>query len=56
LAGCGGIAKFVGIRSALIAELWGVLEGLKLAKRRGFRKVEVNVDSKTFDVSVFYFI
>jgi ribonuclease HI len=42
---CGGFAKFVGTGSALIAELWGVLEGLKLAGRKGYRKVEVNIDS-----------
>ena len=33
---CGGFAKFVGTGSALIAELWGVLEGLKLAGRKGY--------------------
>ncbi|CAJ2663874.1 unnamed protein product, partial [Trifolium pratense] len=42
---CGGFAKFVGTGSVLIAELWGVLEGLKLVWRKGYRKVEVNIDS-----------
>ncbi|PNX61102.1 ribonuclease H, partial [Trifolium pratense] len=44
---CGGFAKFVGAGSAFVAELWGVLEGLKLARRKGFRKVEVNIDSSS---------
>ncbi|GAU37398.1 hypothetical protein TSUD_361030 [Trifolium subterraneum] len=44
---CGGFAKFVGTGSAIIAELWGVLEGLKLAERRRFRNIEVNVDSSS---------
>ncbi|MCH98804.1 ribonuclease H protein, partial [Trifolium medium] len=34
----GGFAKGVGECSAFIAELWGVFEGLSLAKRMGFRK------------------
>jgi hypothetical protein len=39
----GGFAKFVGIGSALIAELLGVLEGLKFAGRKGYQKIEVNI-------------
>ncbi|MCI07370.1 ribonuclease H protein, partial [Trifolium medium] len=31
--------------SAYVAKFWGVLEGLKLAKRLGFQAIEVNVDS-----------
>jgi len=31
--------------SANVAELWGVLESLRLARRYGFNKVEVHVDS-----------
>lgn len=33
----GGFAKCLGMASAFEAELWGVLEGLKLAKAKGFR-------------------
>ncbi|MCH94217.1 ribonuclease H protein, partial [Trifolium medium] len=59
IAGCGGIirgsqgewivsfAKYIGKSSAFVAEMWGVVEGLRLAKRMGFRKVELNVDSET---------
>ncbi|GAU44140.1 hypothetical protein TSUD_188010 [Trifolium subterraneum] len=41
----GGFAKVIGECSAFIAELWGVFEGLTLARRMGFRKVEVHIDS-----------
>ncbi|GAU12817.1 hypothetical protein TSUD_73040 [Trifolium subterraneum] len=41
----GGFAKGVGECSAFIAELWGVFEGLSLAKRMCFRKVELHIDS-----------
>jgi ribonuclease HI len=30
---------------ALVAELWGVLEGFKFTRTKGFNKVEVSVDS-----------
>ncbi|GAU31911.1 hypothetical protein TSUD_270960 [Trifolium subterraneum] len=57
IAGCGGIvrgsegewiggfAKCVGMCNAFIAEMWGVLEGLRYVRRLGFRKVELNIDS-----------
>jgi len=57
IAGCGGLirgsegewlagfSKFLGKCNAFIAELWGVLEGLRCAKRMGFTAVELNVDS-----------
>lgn len=41
-----GFSKFVGDSSAYIAELWGVYEGLQLAKQKGFSHVELQVDSK----------
>jgi ribonuclease HI len=41
----GGFAKGVGLCCAFVAELWGVLEGLKLVRRLGFRKVELHIDS-----------
>ncbi|PNY05004.1 ethylene responsive transcription factor 1b [Trifolium pratense] len=31
--------------NAFIAEMWGVLEGLRYVRRLGFRKVELNIDS-----------
>ncbi|CAJ2650297.1 unnamed protein product [Trifolium pratense] len=58
VAGCGGVlrgcqgewlgsfAKWVGLCSAFIAELWGVVEGLRYAHQLGFRKVELNIDSE----------
>ncbi|CAJ2666196.1 unnamed protein product [Trifolium pratense] len=57
IAGCGGLirgcngewfggyAKNIGKCSAYVVEFWGVLEGLKLARRLGFQAIEVNVDS-----------
>jgi ribonuclease HI len=41
----GGFAKQLGICSAFMAELWGVLEGLRFAWRMGYRAVELEVDS-----------
>jgi ribonuclease HI len=32
--------------SAYIAELWGVFEGLRLARERGISKIKVQVDSR----------
>jgi ribonuclease HI len=57
-AGCGGVirdgsgnwvcgfAKALGTCSAFVAELWGILEGMKLAKDRNIQRLEVQVDSK----------
>ncbi|PNY07689.1 hypothetical protein L195_g004191 [Trifolium pratense] len=39
------IWKLKGTSSAYVAELWGVLEGLRYTWRLGFRKVELSVDS-----------
>ncbi|GAU10733.1 hypothetical protein TSUD_425170, partial [Trifolium subterraneum] len=41
----GGYAKFIGKGNAYIAELWGVMEGLELARRMKFQAVELHVDS-----------
>ncbi|CAJ2662636.1 unnamed protein product [Trifolium pratense] len=41
----GGFARGLGNCSAIIAELWGVAEGLSYARRLGFTAVELNVDS-----------
>ncbi|MCI66699.1 ribonuclease H protein, partial [Trifolium medium] len=38
----GGFAKSLGSCHAFVAELWGVFEGLKLARRMGFDFVEEN--------------
>jgi ribonuclease HI len=58
LSGCGGIvrgsqgewiggfAKNVGSCCSFIAELWGVLEGLRFVQMLGFKKIELNIDSK----------
>jgi ribonuclease HI len=55
--GCGGIirgsdgewlegfAKYVGHGTAYLAELWGVYEGLQVARRMNFHRVELHVDS-----------
>lgn len=42
-----GFSKFLRNTSAYVAELSGVHEGLKLAKEKGFSKVEMRVDSVT---------
>ncbi|MCH99988.1 ribonuclease H protein, partial [Trifolium medium] len=57
-AGCGGVirngsgnwvcgfAKALGPCSAFVAELWGILEGITIAKDRNIMRIEVQVDSK----------
>lgn len=40
-----GLSKNVGIYSSYMAELWGLLEGLKLVLVIGFRRVKVNMNS-----------
>jgi ribonuclease HI len=45
----GGFAKYLGICSAYVAELWGVLEGLRYARNLGFTRIELNVDSSVVD-------
>ncbi|PNY12420.1 ribonuclease H [Trifolium pratense] len=42
----GGYAKGVGLCSAFVAELWGVLEGLRYVHHIGFTMVELNIDSE----------
>ncbi|KAG7556791.1 Ribonuclease H domain [Arabidopsis suecica] len=42
----GGFALNIGICSAPLAELWGVYYGLVIAWERGFRRVELEVDSE----------
>lgn len=41
----GGYLKNVRRSTTIIAELWGVLEGIKVAQEKGYSKVEVQVDS-----------
>ena len=43
----GGFALTIGICSAPMAELWGVYYGLCIAWERGFRRVELEVDSES---------
>jgi ribonuclease HI len=57
IAGCGGVirgnqgewlggyARCVGLCSAFVAELWGVLEGLRCVRRLGFLNIELHIDS-----------
>jgi ribonuclease HI len=57
IAGCGGVirgsqgewlggfAQCLGLCSAFVAELWGVLEGLWCVRRLGFLKIELHIDS-----------
>ncbi|PKI65311.1 hypothetical protein CRG98_014275 [Punica granatum] len=40
-----GFARYVGIATAAVAELWGVLSGLELAWELGYRHVLLEVDS-----------
>ncbi|KAG7599188.1 Reverse transcriptase zinc-binding domain [Arabidopsis suecica] len=42
----GGFALNIGICSAPLAELWGVYYGLYIAWERGYRRVELEVDSE----------
>ncbi|GAU50328.1 hypothetical protein TSUD_290640 [Trifolium subterraneum] len=42
----GGFSRHLGICSAYLAELWGVLDGLRLARERGITKLKVQVDSR----------
>ncbi|MCI05447.1 ribonuclease H protein [Trifolium medium] len=42
----GGFSKQLVQCLAYVAELWGIFEGLKLARRLGFHKVEVCFDSR----------
>jgi ribonuclease HI len=63
-AGCGGVfrgdkgewicgfSKGLGSCSAYVAELWGVFEGLKLARSNGYRKVELHIDSSSVVSSI----
>lgn len=41
----GGFAKRIHICSVYLTELWGVLEGSRLATRLNFKSIEVNMDS-----------
>jgi ribonuclease HI len=64
IAGCGGIirgsdgewiggfAKFIGDCSAFVAELWGVLEGLRYVRRMGYTAVELNVDCVSVEKTI----
>jgi ribonuclease HI len=57
-AGCGGLlrdedghwirgfSKSLGSTTAYVAELWGLLEGLSMARSMGFNKLEVQMDSE----------
>jgi ribonuclease HI len=41
-----GFAKSLGTCSVMVAELWGVFEGLKLAWEKGHKLVELQMDAK----------
>jgi ribonuclease HI len=38
-------AKYVGYGTTYLAALWGVYEGLQVARRMNFHRVELHVDS-----------
>jgi hypothetical protein len=40
-----GFSKYIGIGSAYLAELWGVLEGLMYVRQLQFRFIELHIDS-----------
>lgn len=58
LAGCGGVicdssgdwicgfSEFIGTCYGLMAEVWGLLEGLKLTSARGYTRIIINVDAR----------
>jgi ribonuclease HI len=41
-----GFSKLIGRGDVYVAELWGVLEGIGMARRMNFSRVEVRIDSK----------
>jgi ribonuclease HI len=43
---CGGVARGLGDCEVVVAELWGILEGLNHAWRLGFRRVELRCESQ----------
>lgn len=47
-----GYAKHLGTATAFIVELWGVYEGLRLAKQLGVTKLEVQLDSTSVVQSI----
>ncbi|MCI68031.1 ribonuclease H protein, partial [Trifolium medium] len=49
----GGFSKFIGNGNVYVAELWGVLEGLKIVRRLNFRAVESHVDSVVVVLAIF---
>lgn len=42
----GGLTKFKGICEVVIVELWGVYEGLNLAREKCHRKAELHIDNQ----------
>ncbi|KAK6921878.1 Ribonuclease H domain [Dillenia turbinata] len=42
-----GFYSRIGLSDILAAELWGVWEGLNLARDRGLRKIELEFDSES---------
>ena len=42
-----GFGKYLGVSSVLMAELWGLYTGMKMAWERGWQKVVFSLDSKT---------
>lgn len=40
-----GFSKNLGSCNVILAEIWGMYEGLKITKSLGLRRVDVNVDS-----------
>ncbi|GAU30604.1 hypothetical protein TSUD_392950 [Trifolium subterraneum] len=41
-----GFSKSLGSATAYVAELWGLLEGISIARSMGFNKLEVQMDSE----------
>lgn len=52
--GCwlGGFSKNIGACNVLIAEMCGVLEGLKFALGKGYKKVELQKDNTIFSKAI----
>jgi ribonuclease HI len=42
----GGFARGLGDCDVIVAELWGVLEGLNYVRRLSFRRIELHSDSR----------
>lgn len=48
------LKKKVGITSAFVAELWGVHQGLQVARQKGIQSLILQIDSMLYGRSLVY--